>query len=83
MGILSWILVGLVAGLLAKAIVPGNQDIGIIMTIVLGIVGGLVGGWIASLIFGAGVSGFNLWTLLIATVGAIVVLWIYIAAKRR
>lgn len=83
MGILSWVLVGLVAGILAKAIMPGNQSIGIIMTIILGIIGGVIGGWIASLIFGTGVTGFNIWTLLVATLGAIIVLWIYLAMRRR
>jgi uncharacterized membrane protein YeaQ/YmgE (transglycosylase-associated protein family) len=77
MGILSWILVGLVAGMLAKWIMPGDQKAGFFVTMALGIVGGLVGGYVMSLITGEGVSGFNLQTLLVATVGALLVLLVY------
>ncbi|MHB1017570.1 MAG: GlsB/YeaQ/YmgE family stress response membrane protein [Coriobacteriia bacterium] len=77
MGILSWILVGLVAGMLAKWIMPGDQKAGFFVTMALGIVGGLVGGYVMSLITGEGVTGFNLQTLLVATVGALIVLLVY------
>lgn len=77
MGILSWILVGLVAGMLAKWIMPGDQKAGFFVTMALGIVGGLVGGFVMSLINGEGVSGFNLQTLLVATLGALIVLFVY------
>ncbi|MDZ4178761.1 MAG: GlsB/YeaQ/YmgE family stress response membrane protein [Coriobacteriia bacterium] len=83
MGILSWIVVGLIAGLLAKWIFPGDQNAGFILTTVLGIVGALVGGFIMSLIGGTGVTGFNLQTLLVATVGALLVLFIYGMVVRK
>jgi uncharacterized membrane protein YeaQ/YmgE (transglycosylase-associated protein family) len=84
MGILSWIVVGLIAGMLAKWIMPGTQKAGLILTMALGIVGGLLGGFIMSLIGGTGVTGFNLQTLLVATFGALLVLFIYgFVGKRR
>lgn len=77
MGIFSWIIVGLIAGVLAKWIMPGDQKAGFFVTMALGIVGGLLGGFVMSLITGEGVTGFNLTTLLVATAGALVVLVAY------
>ena len=79
MGILAWIVVGLLAGALAKALMPGDDPGGIILTMLLGIVGALVGGWLAVTIGFAdsGVSGFDIRSILIATVGAIVLLFGY------
>lgn len=77
MSILTWIIVGLIAGALAKFIMPGNDPGGIIVTIVVGIVGALLGGWLFSLFGQGGVSGFNIWSLIVATIGAIVLLAIY------
>ncbi|MGB4580254.1 MAG: GlsB/YeaQ/YmgE family stress response membrane protein [Coriobacteriia bacterium] len=83
MGILSWIVVGLIAGALAKWIMPGAQEAGIFITMVLGIVGGLLGGYIMSLIGQTGVSGFNLQTVLVATLGALVVLFVYGLIRKK
>lgn len=83
MGILSWIVVGLIAGALAKWIMPGNQNAGCFVTMLLGIVGGLLGGYVMSLIGGTGVTGFNLQTLLVATVGALLVLFVYGLVKKK
>ena len=77
MGIIAWIVVGLIAGALAKLIMPGDDPGGIIVTILLGIVGAFVGGFIVNLLGGAGVSGFNLWSIVVATIGAIILLAIY------
>lgn len=77
MGILTWIIVGLIAGALGKLIMPGDDPGGFIITIILGIVGAFVGGFVFNLFGGAGVTGFNIWSLLVATVGAIIVLAIY------
>lgn len=77
MGILSWIVFGLIAGALAKAIMPGNQGMGWIMTIILGIVGATVGGWVSTF-FGFGtVDGFNIGSFTIAIIGALIVLFFY------
>jgi uncharacterized membrane protein YeaQ/YmgE (transglycosylase-associated protein family) len=85
MGIIAWIVVGLIAGVLAKLIMPGDDPGGFIVTILLGIVGAFVGGFVVNLLGGAGVSGFNLWSILVATLGAIILLAIYrlVAGGRR
>jgi uncharacterized membrane protein YeaQ/YmgE (transglycosylase-associated protein family) len=78
MGILAWIVLGLVAGALAKFIMPGQQGGGIILTIVLGIVGALVGGFLGTYVLGFGdISGFDLRSLAIAVGGALLVLFVY------
>jgi uncharacterized membrane protein YeaQ/YmgE (transglycosylase-associated protein family) len=77
MGIIAWIVVGLIAGALAKLIMPGDDPGGIIVTILLGIVGAFVGGFVVNLLGGAGVSGFNIWSIVVATIGAIILLAIY------
>ena len=74
MGIISWILLGLIAGALAKFIMPGNDPGGIIVTIVIGIVGAVVGGFIATQLGFGSVSGFNLHSLVIAVLGSLVLL---------
>jgi uncharacterized membrane protein YeaQ/YmgE (transglycosylase-associated protein family) len=75
MGILSWMVVGLIAGWLAGQVMRGG-GYGLIGDIVIGIVGGLLGGWIASTLLhiGAGVNGINLESILVAFVGAVVLL---------
>ena len=82
MGILSWLVLGLIVGILAKFIMPGKDPGGIFITILIGIAGAFVGGFIAS-IFGLGqVTGFNIGSLLIALGGAILLLWIYRLIKK-
>lgn len=76
MGILSWVIFGLIAGIIAKWVMPGAYNMGIIMTIILGIVGAVVGGYISTF-FGKGkVDGFNLSSFIVAVIGAIVILFI-------
>ena len=78
MGIIGWIILGLVAGAIAKAILPGTQGGGWIITLILGVVGALLGGFIGSAVFGIGLEGFfSIQTWLLAIGGAIVVLLIY------
>ncbi|MCL2892110.1 GlsB/YeaQ/YmgE family stress response membrane protein [Brenneria tiliae] len=77
MGILSWVIFGLIAGILAKWLMPGRDGGGFFLTIILGIVGAVVGGYISTF-FGFGrVDGFNFGSFVVAVIGAIVVLWIY------
>jgi len=77
-GILGWIVLGLIAGAIAKAILPGRQGGGWIATLILGVVGALLGGFIGSAIFGIGLEEFwSLQTWIVAIVGAIIVLLIY------
>ena len=78
MGILAWIVLGLVAGALAKFIMPGEQGGGIILTSVLGIIGALVGGFLGTYVFGFGdISGFDVRSIAIAVGGALVALVVY------
>jgi len=78
MGILTWIVFGLVAGMVAKFIMPGHQGGGIILTVVLGIIGAVVGGFIGTHLFSFGdVNAFDLRSMAIAVGGALVVLFLY------
>ncbi|GAS59153.1 GlsB/YeaQ/YmgE family stress response membrane protein [Salmonella enterica] len=83
MGIIAWIVFGLIAGVIAKLLMPGRDGGGFILTCILGIVGAVVGGWVATM-FGIGgrISGFNLHSFLVAVVGAIVVLVIFRLLRR-
>ncbi|MGD9559638.1 MAG: GlsB/YeaQ/YmgE family stress response membrane protein [Oscillospiraceae bacterium] len=75
MGILSWIIVGGIAGWIAGLIMKGSGS-GIFMNIVIGIVGAFVGGLIMNLLGDVGVTGFNIWSLLVAVLGSVVLLGI-------
>lgn len=77
MGILSWILFGLIAGVLAKWIMPGDDPGGCIVTTLIGIVGAVLGGWIATLFGMGGITGFDFRSMIVAVIGAILLLWIY------
>lgn len=81
MSILAWIVLGLIAGFLGSRIV-NKQGEGMVRDIILGIVGALVGGWLFSKFGAAGVSGLNLYSLLVAVVGAVIVLVAYHAIRR-
>lgn len=77
MGILAWIVLGLIAGVIAKLIMPGKDPGGFIVTILLGVAGALVGGFIGSALGFGGVEGFDFGSFLIAVLGAILLLVIY------
>ncbi|SDL61350.1 Uncharacterized membrane protein YeaQ/YmgE, transglycosylase-associated protein family [Arthrobacter sp. ov407] len=84
MGILGFLLLGLIAGAIAKAVLPGRQGGGWVITLVVGVVGAILGGWIGSLIFGGGLADFfDLRTWLLSILGAIIVLLIYGAVAGR
>jgi uncharacterized membrane protein YeaQ/YmgE (transglycosylase-associated protein family) len=70
-------LVGLIAGALGKLLMPGDDPGGIIVTILLGIVGAFVASFVVNPLGGAGVTGFNMWSILVATIGSIILLAIY------
>ena len=75
MGIILWLILGGIAGWLAGLIVRGS-GLGIIGDIIVGIIGGFIGGFIVSLFGGTGVTGFNIWSLIVAVIGAVVLLLI-------
>ncbi|EIJ5072036.1 GlsB/YeaQ/YmgE family stress response membrane protein [Salmonella enterica] len=83
MGIIAWIIFGLIAGVIAKLLMPGRDGGGFILTCILGIVGAVVGGWLATMFgIGGSISGFNLHSFLVAVVGAIAVLVIFRLLRR-
>jgi uncharacterized membrane protein YeaQ/YmgE (transglycosylase-associated protein family) len=82
MGILAWIVMGLIVGVLAKLIMPGKDPGGFIVTILIGIVGAFVGGFIGSALGLGEVTGFNLGSILLATGGAIILLILYRVVKK-
>ncbi|HMR73312.1 MAG TPA: GlsB/YeaQ/YmgE family stress response membrane protein, partial [Candidatus Saccharibacteria bacterium] len=77
MGPISWIVLGGLAGWIASKFVGTDKTQGLLGNIVAGVLGGVVGGWVFSLMGGAGVTGFNVWSLLVAVVGAMIVLLIW------
>ena len=83
MGILSWIVMGLIVGLLAKFIMPGKDPGGIIITILIGIAGAFEGGFIGSLLGLGAVTGFNIGSFLLAIGGAVLLLVLYSVIKKK
>lgn len=90
LSLLAWVVLGLIAGAIAKAIYPGHQGGGILATIVLGILGALVGGWLGQALFpytagasGAAVGALTIPSIIFAVIGAIVLLFIWGLVTRR
>ena len=83
MGIIAWIVLGLIAGFIASKIYVGSGQ-GLLLDIVFGIVGAVVGGYLFSALGATGVTGFNIWSMIVAIIGAVIVLWLYhmITARR-
>ena len=82
MSIIAWIILGLIAGFIGSKIVNKSGE-GLILDIILGIVGAIVGGFVFSLFGASGVTGLNIYSLIVAVVGAVVVLFIYHAVVGR
>jgi uncharacterized membrane protein YeaQ/YmgE (transglycosylase-associated protein family) len=80
MSILAWIILGLIAGFIGSKLVNKKGE-GLVLDIILGIVGAVVGGWLFGIFGGSGVTGLNLYSLLVAVVGAIVVLFVFHAFR--
>ncbi|HSO16543.1 GlsB/YeaQ/YmgE family stress response membrane protein [Arthrobacter sp. OVS8] len=84
MGFFAFLILGLIAGAIAKAILPGKQGGGILITLLLGVVGAILGGWIGGMLFGTGINEFfSLSTWLLAIGGAIIVLLVYGMITKR
>jgi uncharacterized membrane protein YeaQ/YmgE (transglycosylase-associated protein family) len=81
MGVLSWIVFGLIAGAVAKFIIPGNDPGGIVITTIVGIVGAVIGGFVAVQLGYGEVTGFDIGSFAIAVLGAVVLLVGYRAMK--
>lgn len=82
MSFLAWIILGLVAGFIGSKIVNKRGE-GMFLDIILGVVGAIVGGFLFSMFGAHGVTGLNIYSLIVAVIGAIVVLWVYHAIVRR
>jgi uncharacterized membrane protein YeaQ/YmgE (transglycosylase-associated protein family) len=76
MNFLLWIILGLAAGWLASVVMKTNQSQGALMDIILGVVGALIGGFAMNIIGQPGVTGFNIYSLFVATLGAVVLIWV-------
>lgn len=83
MGIVSWVIFGLVAGALAKVLVPGDEVGGILKTTGLGIIGAVAGGFVGTFLGFGKVTGFNIRSFVIAIAGSLLVLWIYRLVKKN
>ncbi len=82
MSIIGWLILGLIAGFIASKLYTGSGQ-GLVLNIVLGIVGAFVGGFLFDVLGGVGVTGFNLYSMVVAILGAVVVLWLYNAFAGR
>ncbi len=82
MSFLAWIILGLISGFIASKIVNKRGE-GLLLDIVLGVIGAVVGGWLFAALGGHGVTGVNIYSLLVAVVGAVIVLAIYHAVVRH
>lgn len=86
MGFIAYIVLGLFAGIIAKAIMPGKENFGWVATIVLGIVGAIVGGWLGNMLFNIGLENFwSLQTWVVAVIGSLIVLavWGWLTGRRN
>ena len=83
MGILTWVVLGLLAGFLAKFLMPGNDPGGLIITILLGVAGALLGGFLATKLGYGNVTGFDVRSLGIAILGSLVLLIVYRMMRRK
>jgi uncharacterized membrane protein YeaQ/YmgE (transglycosylase-associated protein family) len=83
MGVISWIIFGLIAGALAKLIMPGKDPGGWLVTILIGIAGAIVGGFVGSAIGFGGITGFDFRSMIVAVAGSLLLLWAYRVYKRR
>jgi len=81
MGIITWIIMGGVAGWLASMIMKTDASQGILLNVVVGIIGAVVGGFVFNLFGAAGVTGFNIYSLLVATIGAAISLWVVMLVR--
>lgn len=79
---IAWIVIGALAGWIASMIMGKNSEMGALANIIVGIIGAFIGGFVLNMIIGVGFTGFNFWSLIVAVVGAVILLWIIRLVKR-
>ncbi len=79
---IAWIVIGALAGWIASMIMGKNSEMGAFANIIVGIIGAFVGGFVLNMLVGVGFTGFNFWSLVVATLGAVILLWIIRLIKR-
>jgi uncharacterized membrane protein YeaQ/YmgE (transglycosylase-associated protein family) len=77
LSIIAWAVLGLLAGAIAKLIMPGNDPGGMIVTMLIGLVGAFIGGFLGNLLFDVGLTGFSWQSLILAIIGSLILLWVY------
>lgn len=83
MGIIGWIIIGALSGWIASMITGKNDQMGAGKNIIVGIIGAFIGGFVMNLVGGVGITGFNLWSLIVSIIGAVILLLIVSAFSRR
>ena len=84
MSFLGWIVIGGLAGWIASIITRNNARMGAFANIIVGVIGGFVGGFIVNLVGGIGITGFNFWSLIVAVIGSVILLWLVtLGGKKR
>ena len=83
MGLISWIVIGAIAGVVARRIVPGPDPGRFIVTLILGMAGASLGGFVLGVLGGSGTTSFDVWSVLVATLGAVMSLYLYGLIVRR
>ncbi len=83
MGFLAWIILGALSGWIASKIAGKDSEMGAMANIIVGIIGAFLGGFLFGLIGGEGITGFNVWSLLVSVIGAVILLAIINAIKRK
>lgn len=83
MGIIGWIIIGALAGWIASKVTGNGREMGAFMNIVVGIIGGVLGGFVVNMLGGVGITGFNIWSFVVATIGSIILLMIVNAFRHK
>jgi uncharacterized membrane protein YeaQ/YmgE (transglycosylase-associated protein family) len=83
MGLISWIIIGAIAGVVARRIVPGPDPDRFIVTVILGMAGASLGGFVMGSLGGSGTTSLDVWSVLVATLGAVMSLYLYSLIVRR
>jgi uncharacterized membrane protein YeaQ/YmgE (transglycosylase-associated protein family) len=83
MNVLGWIIIGALAGWIASVFTGNNRKMGCFLNIIVGVLGGIIGGFVMNLAGGSGITGFNVWSLFVAVIGAVILLLIVNAISRK